>query len=117
MEIEEFEELVKQAVASLPQFFKDKMENVEVVVEEWPTMDIARGRLLLGLYQGLPKTVYGRDYRPTIGDKITIFKGPIEWISQGNPNTVKKIVIDTVEHEIAHHFGISDQRLWELKKS
>ena len=116
METLEFEKLVNEALGNLPQFFKKNLDNVEIVVEEWPTLAVTRGRLLLGLYQGVPKTVYGRNYRPSIGDKITIFKGPIEWIARGDIQTIKNLVVDTVEHEIAHHFGISDKRLLELNR-
>lgn len=115
MEIEQFEELVNAALLNLPSEFKDKLENVDIVVEEWPSEEVGQGRLLLGLYQGLPQTQRGK-FRQVIGDKITIYKGTIEWISKGNIETIKRLVADTVEHEIAHHFGISDARLNELKK-
>ena len=111
-----FEKLVAEALANLPTFFKEKLDNVDVVVEEWPSPDIARGRLLLGLYQGVPKTARGRGYSLVLPDKITIFKGPIELVSRGSKEAIKNLVIDTVQHEIAHHFGISDARLRELKK-
>ena len=113
---EDFEQLVTKALESLPHYFKEKLDNVDVVVEEWPSQDIAKGRLLLGLYQGVPKTTRGAGYSLVLPDKITIFKGPIELISRGNKEAIKNLVIDTVQHEIAHHFGISDPRLRELKK-
>lgn len=112
---EDFVELVGEAIADLPTYFKKKMDNVEVVVEEWPSQDIAKGRLLLGLYQGIPKPKRGINYTMVLPDKITIFKGPIEFLSRGDENSIKNLVIDTVKHEIAHHFGISDARLQELK--
>jgi len=120
---EEFEKLVVKALDNIPKFFKDKLDNVDVVVEDWPSMQMAqgrpalpRGRLLLGLYQGVPKTIRGAGYTMALPDKITIFKGPIELVSHGDEETIKSVVKDTVEHEIAHHFGISDARLRELKK-
>lgn len=112
---EVFEKLVVKALDNIPKFFKDKLDNVDVVVEDWPNMQMARGRLLLGLYQGVPKTVRGAGYTMALPDKITIFKGPIELVSHGDEETIKSVVKDTVEHEIAHHFGISDARLRELK--
>lgn len=114
MEIEDFEKLVTSALLELPDEFKEKLDNVDVVVEEWPSEDVAQGRLLLGLYQGLPKTQRGK-FRQLLGDKITIYKGTIEWISRGDIENIKRLVVDTVQHEIAHHFGISDARLDELK--
>jgi predicted Zn-dependent protease with MMP-like domain len=116
METAEFEKLVTDALETLPVFFKEKLDNVEVVVEEWPSEEQSKGRLLLGLYHGIPKTVRGVGYSLVLPDKITIFKGPIEIFSRGNPQAIKEIVTDTVQHEIAHHFGISDERLKELKR-
>ncbi len=116
MSIEEFEELVGKALENLPKFFKEKLENVEVVTEDWPHPTLSRGRLLLGLYQGVPKTRRGVGYTMVLPDKITIYMGPIAMVSRGSPEIIKKVVIDTVQHEIAHHFGISDKRLRELKK-
>lgn len=116
MDLEEFEKLVEQALKDLPDVFKEKLDNVQVVVEEWPNIGIARGRLLLGLYQGIPKPKRGAGYTMVLPDKITIFKGPIEWISRGDPARIKALVADTIQHEIAHHFGISDARLAEIKR-
>ena len=113
---QEFEQLVATALENLPAFFKEKLENVDVVVEEGPSQEMARGRLLLGLYQGVPKTKRGTGYPLVLPDKITIFKGPIELVSRGNQEAIKNTVVDTVQHEIAHHFGISDARLRQLKK-
>lgn len=116
MSIEEFENLVDKALADLPKFFKEKLENVEVVIENWPHPTLSRGRLLLGLYQGVPKTRRGGGYTMVLPDKITIYMGPIAMVSRGDPQIIKKVVIDTVQHEIAHHFGISDARLRQLQK-
>lgn len=115
MELENFEKLVELALKSLPSEFKEKIDNVDVVVEMWPSNEYAKGRLLLGLYQGVPKTVWGRGLAARIPDKITIFKGPIEWLAREDWDRIKQLIIDTVEHEIAHHFGISDVRLDEIK--
>ena len=116
MEIEEFEKLVDEAVGALPDEFKKALDNVSVVVEEWPSSKVARGLLLLGLYHGIPKTIWGRWQGLQIPDKITIYKGPIEYFGRGDPDKIKELIIDTVEHEIAHHFGISDKRLKEIKQ-
>ena len=111
MTTEDFKKIVRKALTDLPTYFKKKMDNVEIVVEEWPSAEIAKGRLLLGLYQGIPKPKRGINYTMVLPDKITIFKGPIEFLSRGDENSLKNLVIDTVQHEIAHHFGISDGRL------
>ncbi|MEX0616205.1 MAG: metallopeptidase family protein [Candidatus Woykebacteria bacterium] len=114
MTYEEFEFLVTESLDKLPSFFKERLDNVDVVVEEWPSYPMG-SRLLLGLYQGVPKTKRGSGYTMALPDKITIFKGPIELVSHENKDVIKKLVTDTVQHEIAHHFGISDSRLKELK--
>ena len=116
MNTDEFEQLVSEALNDLPTFFKEKMDNVQLVIEDWPDQGYSRERLLLGLYHGVPKTKRGAGYTMILPDKITIFKGPIELVSRGNKEATKNLVIDTVQHEIAHHFGISDRRLRELKK-
>ncbi len=115
MEAGEFENLVYEALKNLPKEFKAAIDNVDVVVEDWPTLDVAQGRLLLGLYQGVPKTTWGRGQGLKVPDKITVFRGPINFLARGELDTIKKLIIDTVEHEIAHHFGISDARIDEIK--
>jgi predicted Zn-dependent protease with MMP-like domain len=115
----EFEELVAAAIDTLPAEFRSKLENVEVVVEDWPTPDdlegrrLAAGVLLLGLYRGVPLTERSVWTANTTPDQITIFQRPVERVSR-----TRRQIVDTVRrtvlHEIAHHFGISDERLREL---
>ncbi len=112
---EEFEKLVVEALNEIPKVFKEKLDNVDVVIEDWPSQN-PPGKLLLGLYQGIPKTALGRGSALALPDKITIFQRPIEWVSGGDTQKIKTQVIDTAQHEIAHHFGISDTRLDEFKK-
>lgn len=115
----EFEELVVQALEELPEFFKQKLQNIDVIVAEWPTeaelrsVGLRPGRLLFGLYQGVPLTRRTSHYGLVLPDKITIYKGPIERVCR-TPEQVIARVKHTVKHEIAHHFGISDDRLREL---
>ena len=116
MTVEEFEKLVFEALKDLPSEFKEKIDNVDVVVEDWPSLSIAKGRLLLVLYRRMPKSTWRRVQGLKIPDKITIYRGPIEFLARGNGGMIKKLVIDTVLHEIAHHFGISDARLAEINK-
>lgn len=116
MSTEDFEKLVQKSLEDLPVYFKQKLDNVAVVIEDWPGVDLARGRLLLGLYQGIPKPKRGINYTMVLPDKITIFQGPIELVSRGDEQMIKNLVLETVWHEIAHHFGISDARLDEIKR-
>ena len=117
-----FEEIVTAAVSELPDEFIAKLENVDVVVQDWPTTDqlrrarLRRGYMLLGLYEGVPRTVRGQSYGMVPPDKITIFQRPIEEkCKQGNIEIATEIG-KVVRHEIAHHFGISDARLEQIEK-
>jgi predicted Zn-dependent protease with MMP-like domain len=121
MEAERFEELVAKAVESLPEEILAVMENVDVIVADKPTQEqlrreeIDRGETLLGLYEGVPLTKRTYGYSGVVPDKITIFQKSIEAICK-NDNQVVEEVQRVVRHEIAHHFGISDDRLEELGK-
>ncbi len=113
-----FEVLVSEALDDLPDAFLKALDNLEVVVEPEPD-DAHRKRLapagstLLGLYEGVPKTSRTSGYGLVVPDKITIFEGPIRRLSSDD-QALKRLVRRTVIHEIAHHFGISDDRLREL---
>ena len=105
-----FADLVKDAVDSLPPDLRGEMSNVEIVVEDEPPA----GRSLLGLYHGVPLTRRTSAYAGVLPDKISIFRGPIERLSGGNSALLRQEVRRVVLHEIAHHFGISDERLLEI---
>jgi predicted Zn-dependent protease with MMP-like domain len=108
-----FARLVARALDELPAEFRERMRNIEIVVEDEPSPEQLRGDgELLGLYEGVPLTDRGA-MEPYLPDRISIFRGPIERIS-ASPRRQAEIVRDTVVHEIAHHFGISDKRLGEL---
>ncbi|MGE5274203.1 MAG: metallopeptidase family protein [Verrucomicrobiota bacterium] len=108
----DFEDLVDQAVASLPEDLRDFMSNVAVLIEDEPPA----GLPLLGLYQGIPLTKRTTSYAGVPPDKITIYRGPIERMSGDDPDRLRSEVRRVVLHEIAHHFGISDERLHELDR-
>lgn len=115
-----FETLVAEALDELPPFFQEKLDNVEVLVQTWPSPQdlrsagLTRGYLLLGLYHGIPLTERTQGYNLVTPDTITLFQGPIEVIAGKDHDLVREQVRHTVVHEIAHHFGISDDRLREL---
>ena len=118
MEDKDFEELVSQALDSLSQEFLEKLENLNVTIADWPTPDQIRGRggLLLGLYEGVPQTRRGRyGIGGVLPDKITIFKIPILMISR-SVEDIRENVRDTVIHEIAHHFGFSEEGIIKAKR-
>jgi predicted Zn-dependent protease with MMP-like domain len=121
MERQKFEWLVARAVESLPEEFRTKLENIDVIVEEQPTpkqlseAGLKRGEILLGLYQGVPLTRRGGHYGMVLPDKITIFQKPIETRCKDDAE-VKAEIMRVVQHEIAHHFGIGDARLNQLAR-
>jgi len=116
---DEFERLVVEVLDQLPPYFQNKMSNIEVLVKPWPgsrelqRAGVGPGSTLLGLYHGIPLTARTHNYALVTPDTITLYQRPIEQ-SAGRPNRVPEVVRHTVIHEIAHHFGISDNRLREL---
>ena len=119
MDRQEFEQLVIEALDSLPPEIARMLDNVEVTVANWPSPAVLRsvglrpGEMLFGLYEGVPQTQRTGYYGMVLPDKITIFQGPIERIRR-TPEGIREQVRRTVIHELAHHFGISDDRLREL---
>lgn len=112
----DFDELVAEALDSLPPEIAAKLENVDVVIEDEPPPDVVAslepGSALFGLYHGIPLTERG-SYGNVMPDKISIYRGPITRYWR-RPETIRTQVRRTVIHEIAHHFGIPDERLHEL---
>lgn len=106
----DFEQCVEEALESLPDDLRDFMSNVGVVVEDEPPA----GAPLLGLYQGVPLTRRGSAYAGVPPDKITIYRAPLERHYGSDPARLRHEIRRVVLHEIAHHFGISDERLREL---
>ena len=112
----EFEQLVADALDSIPEALGRRMQNVAVTVADWPTAEQLDGRrgTLLGLYQGVDLTRRSPlSYGGAMPDRITIFRGPITRMARDRADLIR-IVTTTVIHEVAHHFGISDPRLEEL---
>lgn len=105
---EEFEDLVGEALDTIPPRLTKLMRNVVIVVE-----DDSPGGRLLGLYEGVPLTERGDTYAGYLPDRITIFRRPLLAYCETPDDLVREVRI-TVVHEIAHHFGIDDERLHEL---
>jgi len=113
---EAFEALVTSALDQLPDAFRERLGSVAIVIEDEPTMAQLRSvgaHGLLGLYEGVPRTRWGAESAPW-ASKITIFRGPLSRAYRG-PAALARGVVETVHHEIAHHFGIDDARLRELR--
>ena len=116
----EFETIVKGVLEELPKEFKDKLQNVDIVIEEELDMEAvkrlglgAKGRLL-GLYQGIPLKNRTHYYGMVMPDKITLYKQNIESSCEEGGSDIREEIKHVIQHEIAHHFGISDKRLKDL---
>jgi predicted Zn-dependent protease with MMP-like domain len=115
---DDFDELVDLAIEAIPSPFREQLGSVAIVVEDEPTqaqLSSVGARGLFGLYQGVPRTSWGADAAP-VPSKITIFRGPLERANGPGPR-LAEAVEDVVRHEVAHHFGIDDDRIRELQHS
>lgn len=113
----DYERLIQEAVDSLPAELRDRIANVEIAVEDEPPP----GTNYLGLYQGVPLTRRGGgyalpQYNGALPDRITVFRGPLERHYGGDPERLEQEIRHVVLHEIAHYFGISDERLIEIDR-
>jgi predicted Zn-dependent protease with MMP-like domain len=104
-----FEELVAEAVDSMPQWVLERLENVEIMVEERPPPGEPG---LLGRYHGIPLTER-RHYAGVLPDTITLYRRTISRTAR-DEDELRRQIAHTVEHEIGHFFGISDERLRDL---
>jgi predicted Zn-dependent protease with MMP-like domain len=112
-----FDELVGRALARLPEPFASQLDSVAIVIDEEASAEQLASlgvHGLFGLYQGVPRTAYGATQAP-VPSKITLFRRPLE-AHYRTPEALAHGVEDTLFHEIAHHFGISDERLRELQR-
>lgn len=114
METAEFEKLAARAMRRLPPWFRERLDNVVVTVKSEPTRAQAArfGRGLLGLYEGVPLLDRGTFYSGAMPDKITLFRKNIE-AGCAKEKDLEEKVRHTLMHEIAHHFGMSDEELLE----
>ena len=108
-----------EAVEALPPAIRDRLSNLAVMVENWASPDDLRSAqvrqgTLLGIYRGVPLTARTSSYGMVIPDRIVIFEGPLRQLARDEVQ-LRELVHHTVQHEIAHHFGISDERLRELQ--
>lgn len=120
METEKLEKLVNEGIEDIPQKFLDKIKNTAIVIEDEPTKEqlkklrLRKNDFLFGLYEGVPKTErWGGE--PLLPDKITIFKNEIEKYARSEEE-IKRIVKETVWHEIAHHFGMDEEMVRKAEK-
>ncbi len=112
MELEDFEETVREALASLPPDIAERIDNVEITIAD---EDPGRPNLL-GLYQGVPLTRRTSGYVLALPDRITLYRRSIERVAGSDPDRLRAEIRHVVLHELAHHFGISDERLREINR-
>jgi predicted Zn-dependent protease with MMP-like domain len=121
MELENFGKLVDEAIQDLPEKIHKIMENVAIIIEDNPTREqlksvgVRYDDVLLGLYEGIPQTRWGKGFGGNLPDKITIFQKSIESITQSKEE-VKDLVKNVVWHEIAHHFGFDEEEVKSLER-
>ncbi len=112
--------LVERALMSVPDWFREKLENIEIMVEQEPPghllreMEIGRRETLLGLYQGIPLSKRGFYYGNVLPDRIVLYMGPILRLG-GSQEEIEARVREVVIHEIGHYFGLSDAELRVLE--
>ena len=122
MQDKEFEELVAEAIGELPEYFRQKMENVTIHIEDFPDNNTLK-RLrqsspysVLGLYQGVPITKRGIHYRNVLPDKIFIYRKPIQRKNNNKRLDIKDEIKRVVLHEVGHYFGLSDPELYAIER-
>ena len=121
MERKHFEQLVREGFALLPEWVRQKIDNVAILVEDEPSgavrqaEELVDDETLLGYYHGIPLSERGTGYGVgmVLPDTITIYQVPIEEEAEGDPEKIKKVVADTVWHEVAHHFGMDEGEVHE----
>lgn len=116
---EEFEKMVSAGIDAVPTKYIDRLNNVAFVVQDEPDehqlakAKLGEHRMLLGLYEGIPLTKRGSNYNLVLPDKISIFKKPLELVSN-SPGDLKERVRHTVWHEVAHFYGLDHQQIHKL---
>jgi|SRR5581483_7135488 predicted Zn-dependent protease with MMP-like domain len=117
--IEEFEQIIDETIEALPAQFRERIENLAIVVEEFPdawTMEaagVSHRYDLLGFYHGIPLTGRTHDYGNVAPDKISLYRQPL-MAHYRTPESLRQGIRHTVLHELAHYFGIDDARLLEI---
>ncbi|MDQ6985459.1 MAG: metallopeptidase family protein [Candidatus Dojkabacteria bacterium] len=121
VDFETFDRYVSEGIKEIPKTFRDRFNNVVFIIEDYPTgyqlakMKMEHGRSLFGLYEGVSLQRRTSSYSGAIPDKITIFKNAIERYSIDEEH-LKRIVKNTVWHEVAHHFGMNEEEVRSAEK-
>jgi len=116
---EEFEKLIEEGYEQLPQWVREKIKNVAVLVEDEPSDEdreaegLGDDETLLGLYKGIPLSARGEEYGigMTLPDTITLYQIPIEEAAEEDAMPVAQVIAETIWHEFAHHFGMDEHEV------
>lgn len=117
----DFEKLIAKAMDELPAKYMSRLDNVAIVYEDEPSaqqreqLRLRGNQTLFGLYQGVPLPARNSGYNLVLPDKITLFKHPLLTANQ-TPDQLKRAIKHTLWHEIAHHFGLDHDRIYELER-
>jgi predicted Zn-dependent protease with MMP-like domain len=117
----DFEELVVEGYGRLPEWVREKIKNVALLVEDEPSQEdreaegLGDDKTLLGLYKGIPLSARGENYGVgmTLPDTITLYQLPIEEAAEEDNKDVRDVVAETIWHEFAHHFGMDEHEVRE----
>ncbi len=121
MKRDNFEQLIREAISALPEHGRKAMDNVAFIVEKEvrhkkaKEISILVNEVLLGLYEGIPKTKRGSNYFGVLPDKITIFQQPIEELAGRDEKKLKRLIYEVVWHEIGHHLGFDEKEIRALE--
>ncbi|MDZ4164950.1 MAG: metallopeptidase family protein [Smithellaceae bacterium] len=117
----DFEQAIREALELFPPILRDKMENVEIILEDWPPASIRKDMGipsrydLLGLYQGIPRPARDSHYAAVLPDMITLYRGPIEDLSR-DKDELRRQIREVLYHEIGHFYGFSEEELEDLER-
>jgi len=121
MRRDDFEKLIVEGYARLPEWVREKIKNVALLVEDEPSQEdreaegLGDDKTLLGLYKGIPLSARGENYGVgmTLPDTITLYQLPIEEAAEEDNKDVRDVVAETIWHEFAHHFGMDEHEVRE----
>jgi predicted Zn-dependent protease with MMP-like domain len=117
-----FEQVVEDALTRVPRRYRERLQNIAIVVEDEPTPGlledgrVPRGHTLLGLYQGVPLAKRGWANAPTLPDRIWLFQGPIERSTDGSEAAIAHQAEETLWHELGHYFGLNEFEVREAER-
>lgn len=118
---DEFEDVVQEALRTVPRPFREAMQNVAIIVEDEPARELLAEAgirppgTLLGLYQGVPLPERSSAYGNALPDRITLFQGPLERYAGHRPGELERQIWETLVHEIGHYFGMSEEEIAEVE--